>query len=174
MPFDLTPYMLFVQAIGLCGIGLSILSFSQSDDIKLKIYIGFAGLIMAVHFYLLGSLFGALAAAFAGIRFLISIKFNQRWMFYIMIIPSLLMLYFHEGDVMQYFPIVASVFGTIGAFLLKGIPMRYAFLCGQTCWMIHNIYYLSIGGILEQIMQLSINTKTILKMRKADKNTDAT
>lgn len=156
----------FIQALGLVAAILSISAFWQGNDTRLKLLIGVAACITGVHFYLLGSLFGAVSAFMAGTRFLLSLNKKFDFLMPVFLIFYIGLAFVNGAGLISYLPILAGLLGTLAVFSYSGNKMRYIFLVCQSCWLVHNVYFMSIGGIIEQTFQICANIKTILGIRK--------
>jgi hypothetical protein len=69
----------------------------------------------------------------------------------------------------DWLPLGASCVGTLALFLLRGIPMRLAMLCGTGLWIANNIVAGSIGGTALEIVIAAVNTTTIWRMARAER-----
>ena len=67
----------------------------------------------------------------------------------------------------DWLPLGASCIGTLALFLLRGIPMRLAMLCGTCLWIANNIVAGSIGGTALEIVIAAVNMTTIWRMARA-------
>ncbi len=129
---------------------------------------GSAGLIIAVHFILLGAYAGAGAAAIAGVRGFLSIKHWAKPLapvFFLVYVP----LGFSAETYIDFLPIAAGLMGTYAMFFTSGIKMRVLFLFGTLLWLVHNGLKGSIGGTLLEVFFLAANTLTIYRMNNERK-----
>jgi hypothetical protein len=67
------------------------------------------------------------------------------------------------------FPLAAALLGTIGMFLLRGIPLRIVLGLAAFCWMLNNIVIGSVGGTLAEGMVLVTNIITIIRLYQLQK-----
>jgi len=67
----------------------------------------------------------------------------------------------------DWLPLGASCIGTLALFLLRGVPMRLAMLCGTFLWIANNIIAGSIGGTALEIVMAVVNGTTIWRMARA-------
>ena len=66
--------------------------------------------------------------------------------------------------IMRIFPLTAAVLGTVGMFMLRGIPLRIVLGLAATAWMLNNIVIGSVGGTLAEGMVLVTNVITIIRL----------
>jgi len=116
-------------------------------------------------------LFGALGAAVAGTRMLVSIHPKGNFLLPLFLAFYFYLLWINESGYSEYLPILAGITGTLSTFLFSKIPMRFGFLVGQVLWFSYSVIHFSIGGMLLEIMNACANIKTIITMKKnkADK-----
>ena len=67
-------------------------------------------------------------------------------------------------SITDIFPVMAMAFGTVGMFMLRGIPLRVVLGLAAFSWMLNNIVIGSIGGILAEGMVLVTNGITIVRL----------
>jgi len=63
-------------------------------------------------------------------------------------------------------PMTAAVLGTVGMFMLHGIPMRFFLGGAALIWTIYNLLIGSIGGTLAEAIILVTNFITISRMAR--------
>lgn len=63
--------------------------------------------------------------------------------------------------------IVAMVLGTVGMFLLRGIPMRVSLGLAALAWTLSHILAGSVGGTLAEALVILTNTITIYRLYRA-------
>ncbi|MGO2136364.1 YgjV family protein [Marinobacter sp.] len=63
--------------------------------------------------------------------------------------------------------IVAMVLGTMGMFLLRGIPMRVSLGLAAVAWMLSHLLVGSVGGTLAEALVLFTNAITIYRLYRA-------
>jgi len=63
--------------------------------------------------------------------------------------------------------VVAMVLGTVGMFLLRGIPMRVVLGFAALAWMLSHILVGSVGGTLAEALVLFTNAITIYRLHRA-------
>lgn len=157
------------QALGFVSFGLGISSFYQKNDRRLKIIMFIFNLNHLLHFILLGSMVSALSAALSAMRTGSSIYTSSKYVAIIFLLAGAgLGLYITEHW-WDLWPVMGTMIGTFAVFMLKGIPMRIAFLIGACCWLINNIIVGSIGGTLLELTLISVNSLTIYRLMRDQK-----
>ena len=66
----------------------------------------------------------------------------------------------------DFFAIGAAMFGTVGMFMLRGIPMRLTLAAAAICWMLINLLIGSVGGTLAEGMVVVTNFVTIFRLAR--------
>lgn len=153
-----------IQAIGIIAFAIAVFSFLQSSDNKLRFYMGVYGLILAIHLYLLGGVFGALGSLIASTRMFVSMHEKGVYSMPLFLSFYLYLLFINDGHWIEYVPIIAGIMGTVFTFSLSGITLRFGYLSGQALWLSYNIYHISIGGVLLEFFNIFANGRTIRKM----------
>ena len=72
-------------------------------------------------------------------------------------------------SITDVFPLAAAVFGTVGMFMLRGIPLRIILGLAALAWMLNNIVIGSLGGTLAEGMVLVTNIITIIRLYRLQK-----
>ncbi|MDA7705468.1 YgjV family protein [Rickettsiales bacterium] len=156
--------LLFAQFLGISAFILAILAFLSRDDIRLKRFAGFSALTLAIHFLMIGSRAGFVVALISGTRFFLAINNKNQYLpaiFIIIYIVLGIILYQKLSDIL---PILGGICGTIAAFYLSGIKMRLLFIMTNIFWLMHNVMYFSIGGMLAEIFMIIAHIITIYRI----------
>lgn len=64
----------------------------------------------------------------------------------------------------DWLPLGASCIGTLALFLMQGVRMRLAMLCGTVLWIANNVIAGSIGGTALELVIAAVNIVTIRRM----------
>ena len=70
------------------------------------------------------------------------------------------------GHPVQILTLIGTTLSTYALFRLNGVAMRLCMLCSTVCWLTHNIWAGSIGGILQESIFFVINSHTIFRLYK--------
>jgi len=156
------------QAIGLIGSVFIICACLCKSDSKLKALLAIGALIFVVHFLLLGAYGGAAIKFVNACRNGLSIWFsNSNFIFYGLSISYIILGYIAYKEPQDILPIFSGLIGTYSVFKLSGIKMRCIISIGTICWLIHNIIYFSIGGIIMELFVLVSLLKTSWAIKNA-------
>jgi hypothetical protein len=66
----------------------------------------------------------------------------------------------------DWLPLGASCIGTLALFLMEGVRMRVAMLCGTGLWIVNNIIVGSVGGTALELVIAVVNIVTIRRMMR--------
>ncbi|MBG2876923.1 YgjV family protein [Proteus alimentorum] len=157
----------FAQGIGVLGCLIGATAFMQRQDSKLRFQLTLNGLLMSIHFFLIGSTVGAINCLLCAIRNWVSgysrnivimlIFIALAWF---LVIPKII----HPIQILTLF---ATTLTTYALFRFNGIVLRLCMLTSTLCWLTHNIWAGSIGGIVQESLFLIVNSRTIFKLYKA-------
>ena len=159
-------FELIGQTLGILGFLFFVITFAQKNDVKFKIYMGIACLIMSIHFYFLSSYVGMILSFFSAIRSYFSLyeKFKKfSYIFCLIYLFSGIAFYSEPIDIL---PTISGVIGTIALFYLSGVKMRMISLFCAFLWLSYNINIGSIGGILNEVFIILVNSRTIYILKK--------
>ena len=120
-----------------------------------------------IHYYLLGGISGFLTSIVSMIRNIIftKIKSNKMWTIIFILIYLVIgfLTYTTFGTLL---PIIATIFYTI--IVNKNNPsyLRWGMFITSVIWLLYNIYIISYGGIITQVVILVSNIIAIIKLDK--------
>jgi hypothetical protein len=99
------------------------------------------------------------------VRIALARKYQGNWPIMVaMLGVNLLVAWATWKSATDVFPLAAAILGTIGMFMLRGIPLRIVLGLAAFCWMLNNIVIGSVGGILAEAMVLVTNVITIYRL----------
>lgn len=168
----MTPFDIFVQAIGIVAMCFNIFSFQFKSPVKVIVCQLIGSSFFAVHFFLLGATIGGLlnlVAIFRAVVFANSEKFRAKHIGWLVLFVALFVLSyiltftvfgkpFNLGNaLLEILPVVGLTASTI-SFRLESAKAirRYGLICSP-CWLIYNVINLSIGAsICEAVSIVSI------------------
>lgn len=158
------------QAIGLLASATIITAFFFKGDVKLKLIAALGHFLFIIHFFMLGATAGAITSTINSTRGLASIKFHKskRVMFIFMSFYILAALLFVEQWI-DFLPYATGVIGCYALYMLSGLKLRLLITVSAIFWLIYNIYFLSLGGILTEVFVISANCLTIYRILKGQK-----
>ena len=155
------------QALSLVALAICVLAFASKRDERLLALLISANVAFALHFVLFASWVAAgLTALIVGRILLV-----QRFKGSVAVMAGFLAVSGVVADAtwqgpLDVFPLTAAVLGTVGMFLLRGIPMRFFLAGAALAWTLNNILIGSIGGALAEALILGTNLLTIRRMAR--------
>lgn len=163
-------YDFIAQAIGILASAVVIFSFTQKIDNRLKAILMIGNLIFMVHFLMLGAYAGMIANIINVCRVGCSITFHKSTKFMLFFMSAYIAMgYFIYDDWYDLLPVLSGLLGTFSMFKLSGIKMRLTGFIGSSAWLGYAIIFNSIGGIITEVANLSLNGITILRMMRDKK-----
>lgn len=150
------------QALSLVALALCIAAFSSKQDDRLLLILVLANVAFALHFVLLGGWTAAALTALIVVRIVLARRFKGSSTATILLLAaSAGAAAFTWQGPFDALPLMATVLGTVGMFLLHGIGMRVALAGAALAWALNNIALGSIGGAIAEIIILTANVITI-------------
>lgn len=167
---DLFSYGFVAQAVGILASALIIYAFTHKSDKRLKIFLMLSNILFASHFFLLGAYAGMAINALNCLRVGLSIKFHNSNKIMLGFISAYLgagfLVYQNPQDVL---PIFSACLGTFAMYKLSGIQMRLCLSVSGMSWLIHDIIYGSIGGVITESVLLVTNVITVFRLYRDKK-----
>ncbi len=158
--------LIVAQTFGIAAFLFGLITFLQKSDQRLKIYMLCLFLCQVVHFYLMGAATATAANLLNALRTFISLKFNRAWIGVVFLLINIVWgAYLYQSPI-SILPIIGSCIGTYSLFFMTGIRMRLAFVLGALCWLTHNAFIYSIGGVLLETIVIFGNIFTIIRLRQ--------
>ena len=146
------------QLLGLLACAIGVTAFLQRQDRKLRLHLTLNGVLLTAHFMLLGATAAAINCLLCAIRTWVSGYHRTLGL----VLPQL------EHPV-QLLTLIGTTLSTYALFRLEGLLLRWCMLASSLCWVIHNLWAGSIGGILLEGMFLVINGYTIFSFCRSQR-----
>ncbi|AWB68904.1 YgjV family protein [Saccharobesus litoralis] len=151
---------------------LGIASFYQKDDFKLKLLMAAMLIVHSGHFVLLGAYTAASICLVSILRTVLSMYSSS-----VKVALAVMVLYVASGFItadklIDWVPVFGGLVGTYSLFCLKGIPLRIGLLIGAMIWVANNLIVGSIGGTLLESIIVIVNSFTIYRLYRDQKNTN--
>ena len=157
-------YNIIYQSIGIIALVIIVLSFQIKDQKKLLIANALACTIWAIHFIMGKAYSGVMLNLIAVIRgFGLAFISNKKWRtaFISLLVAALIaagvitVIYFSE---IWYLALITTIGSTLGTILFS-LNSPKLLRCGQLfgispAWLFYNIWYLSIGGIIAESLNM--------------------
>ncbi len=173
----LDTYDIIAQAIGIVAMAINILSFQQKQQRNIIIMQFFGASLFAVNMFMIGATVGGLLnliGAFRAVVFANKAKFRADkiiWVhfFNALYLGSYALTFTVFGKeptavnfIIEFLPIIGMVASGIGFYLSKASTVRKLGLVSSPSWLIYNVYNMSVGGIICEILaMISIITAMI-------------
>jgi hypothetical protein len=152
------------QTIGLLALFVGLSGFAQKNDQRLKIMLSFFCVIMGIHFMMMGSYPGAIAAWIGSARSWASSR-TRSWQ--LMLVFMLITVALTVPKITSWIlvlPLIGGLLGTWAMFRETGMRLRLFMLLGTFCWLTHNIAIGSIGGTMIETSFLMMNSLTVYRL----------
>ncbi|MGY4024737.1 YgjV family protein [Aeromonas rivuli] len=157
----------FAQSIGLLACLVGATAFMQRQDSKLRVQLTLNGTLMGLHFLLLGSSVAAINCLLCAVRNWVSGYYRGLGVMLLFLALAWLLVIPRIEHPVQMLTLLGTTLSTFALFRLNGIALRLCMLSSTLCWLTHNIWAGSIGGILQESIFFVINGYTILKLYQA-------
>lgn len=154
------------QYVGYAAFVLGVGSFLQKDDRRFKIFMAAECLAYIIHFALLGRPTAVASSTMSLLRSVLSLYTRSKWVALLVVAANLALGLALARQASDWLPLGASCIGTLALFLLEGVRMRVAMLCGTVLWIINNIIAGSVGGTALEVVIAAVNLVTIWRMMR--------
>jgi len=155
------------QAVSLIALGFCIVGFASKRDDRLMVLLISANVAFALQFALFGSWTAAVLSLLVIGRIVLARRYLGNWKVMLVVLAvNLLAAALTWRTPVDFFAIGAAMFGTVGMFMLRGIPMRLTLAAAAICWMLNNLLIGSVGGTLAEGMVVVTNFITIFRLAR--------
>ncbi len=159
------------QVIGGVALLLSVISFQQKDRSKILFIQIFSTIFYSLHFFLLTAFTGAAMNIITVLRSYVFYQKEKKdwankkaWLYFFLIL-ILIGCAVTWRSIWSIFPTMALAIGTIAYWQNNPKDVRAISLLSRPLWIIYSIYYMSIPGIM---VELIIGTSTIIAIYRID------
>lgn len=162
---DMSLAQMLGQVAGLVALGFCIAGFANKDDDRLMVLLISANVAFVLMFAFFQSWTAAALTVLVIVRIELARRFRGNWLLMLgLLAVSSVVAWATWQQATDVFPMMAMVFGTVGMFMLRGIPLRIVLGLAAFSWMLNNIVIGSVGGILAEAMVLVTNFITIVRL----------
>ncbi len=169
----MSDWLSFEQILGYVASFVLILGYGIKSDVKTKTILTVSSVIFTVHFFMLGAFAAAAVCVVNAIRNVSSIYlFKSKNMFYVFVLLYLCIAIFTYESVIDLLPVIAAFLTCIGMFLLGGIKFRMLVVIATLLWIIHNLYFGSIGGTINSVILFFISSTTVIRLHMDKRNSE--
>lgn len=164
----------FIQGLWIIAFIASMITFLMKKDqrfIQMMVLVSF---LWSIHFFFLGLLSAALINFIDIFKNLLALKFkkNNYITWGVIILYILIWIYtFSSVNIIEIFPVIASLASIYVVFQLTWVQMRLGFIAILLFWLIYNYTGWSLGGVLSDVCLLVTWFIGIWKIIKEWKNT---
>ncbi|MFO7787125.1 MAG: YgjV family protein [Halospina sp.] len=164
---DMTAMEMAGQAVALIALGLCVAGFASTRDDRLMLALIGANVAFATQYALFQSWTAAVLTVLVILRIHLARRFqgNVAVMLGMLAVSGVAAVLTWQSWV-DLFPMTAMLLGTLGMFMLRGIPMRLFLAGAGLAWMGNNIAIGSVGATLAEAMVVATNFVTILRLRR--------
>ncbi len=167
---DMTLAEVLGQVCGLVALGFCIAGFANKNDDRLMVLLISANVAFALMFAFFQSWTASALTVLVILRIALARRYQGNWAIMLgMLVVNLLVAWATWTSITDVFPLAAAVFGTVGMFMLRGIPLRIVLGLAALAWMLNNIVIGSVGGTLAEGMVLVTNIITIIRLYRLKK-----
>ncbi|WP_297792590.1 YgjV family protein [uncultured Marinobacter sp.] len=167
---DMSLAVVLGQICGLIALGFCIAGFANKNDDRLMVLLISANVAFALMFAFFESWTAAALTVLVILRIALARKFQGSWrIMAVMLAVNLVVAVVTWRVPTDVFPLTAAVLGTVGMFMLRGIPLRIVLGLAALSWMLNNIVIGSVGGTLAEGMVLVTNIITIIRLYRLKK-----
>ncbi|MEX1057003.1 MAG: YgjV family protein [Natronospirillum sp.] len=158
------------QFFGLMSLILCVLAFSSKQDDRLLVLLISANVAFALQFILFESWTAASLTLLVIVRIALARRYpGSKTALTIVLIASALVAALTWQSWADLPAVVAMALGTVGMFMLRGIPMRVCLGLAAVAWMLSHILVGSVGGTLAEALVLFANAITIFRLARGRK-----
>lgn len=154
------------QCVGYAAFVLGVGSFAQKNDRRFKLLMAAECFAYIIHFYLLGKPTAVASSTMSLLRSVLSLYTRSKWIAFAIVAINLGLGMSLATRPSDWLPLGASCIGTLALFLMEGVRMRVAMLCGTGLWIANNVITGSIGGTALELVIAVVNILTIRRMMR--------
>lgn len=158
------------QFFGLVSLALCVWAFSSKQDDRLLMLLLSANVAFALQFMLFESWTAAALSLLVIARVALARHYPGSKIAMVVVLAASGVASVLTWQSWADLPaIVAMVLGTVGMFLLRGIPMRFSLGLAALAWTLSHILAGSVGGTLAEALVILTNSITIYRLYRAKK-----
>lgn len=152
------------QLIGMFACLLSLNACIRKDEKHFKLSILFSCLLWAAHNAMLEAQMAAALSVIAAVRTAMSFDLRNRKYLVLLLAVYLVLALWDKNSAYDWLPICATVLGTFAMFYCTGVRLRIVHCLGSPLWIVHDLHYGSVGGVISQSAMLFFSILTICRM----------
>ena len=164
--FAQTPYSILAgQFFGLVALILCLLAFSSKQDERLMVLLLAANTAFGLQFIAFQSWTAAVLTGLVMVRIVLARRYpGSKRVLAFVLSASLLAAVLTWQSWIDLAALVAMILGTVGMFMLRGIPMRVFLLLAACFWALSNFLVGSVGGLMAELLVVFTSAVTIIRL----------
>ncbi|MCY9837187.1 YgjV family protein [Aeromonas media] len=155
------------QLLGLLACAIGVTAFLQRQDRKLRLHLTLNGVLLTAHFMLLGATAAAINCLLCAVRTWVSGYYRGLGVMLFFLGLTWLLVMPRIAHPIQLLTLLGTTLSTYALFRLEGMALRLCMLSSTVCWLVHNIWAGSWGGILLEGSFFIVNGHLILGLYRA-------
>lgn len=170
-------YDIITQLVGLVGVALAISAYQFKRHSVVMVMIAISDFCFVVQFFMLGAYAGSIVnfiSIFRNLVFAYLIKHKKKVLPYTVLFCSITLV----AIILTWAgPIcILAILGNVAISLAFSVEnpklLRYLSLPSSFCWIIYDIYYFSLGGILMETFTVISIFVALFRLRKSEKKSN--
>jgi hypothetical protein len=159
------------QLAGLVALVFCMAGFASKQDDRLLVLLISANVAFALQFVFFQSWTAAALTLLVIVRILLARRHQgNRLLMTLLLLANFMAAALTWQSWIDLLPLMAATLGTLGMFLLRGIPLRILLGMAAFCWLLNNLLIGSFGGSLAEGLILVTNAFTIWRLVKLQKD----
>lgn len=155
------------QLLGLLACAIGVTAFLQRQDRKLRLHLTLNGVLLTAHFMLLGATAAAINCLLCAVRTWVSGYYRSLGVMLLFLGVAWPLVMPKVSHPIQWLTLLGTTLSTYALFRLDGMALRLCMLSSTVCWLVHNIWAGSWGGILLEGSFFIVNGHLILGLYRA-------
>jgi hypothetical protein len=156
------------QTCGLVALVICVVAFASKSDDRLLVLLISANVAFAFQYIFFQSWTAAALTMLVIARIVLARRYRgSKAVMAGVLLASAIAAAFTWQSWVDMLPIGAMVLGTLGMFLMRGIPMRVCLGVAALLWMFNNLLIGTIGGTIAEGLIVITNIITIVRLARA-------
>ncbi len=152
------------QVVGLAAFAVNLYACLHTEERQFKRVIIAGCLLWAVHNSMLGADMAATLSVITAFRTLLSLNAANRKHAGPLLFLYLVLALGDKQSAYDWLPVCATFVGTVALFYLQGVALRIVHCLGAPLWIVHDLHYGSLAGVLSQTTMLLLTAFTVARM----------
>ena len=164
---DMTLAQMLGQVAGLFALAFCIAGFANKNDDRLMVLLISANVAFVLMFAFFQSWTAAALTGLVIVRIQLARHYQGNWRLMLgLLAVSGLAAWATWQSITDAFAVMAMTCGTVGMFMLRGIPLRVLLGLAAFFWMMNHLVVGSVGGTLAEAMVIVTNIITIIRLHR--------